>query len=190
MIKASGDGLQPSPQYMSKVSRKAMRQNDNARVFRAWRAVTEALIAKRLTVSTMESCTGGLIASLITDTEGASDVLRGAFVTYCNEAKVMQGVPAQTIKTCGVYSPETAAAMARACRAAYGADLGIGVTGTLGRLDPDNRDSVRGQVFFALCDAQDAAAHALVLPPLPDRRACKLYVAERIAEALLEKIGP
>jgi nicotinamide mononucleotide (NMN) deamidase PncC len=50
------------------------------------------LIKKHLTVSTMESATSGQIASLITDTEGSSAVLKGAFITYCNEAKIMQGL--------------------------------------------------------------------------------------------------
>ena len=86
--------------------------------------LTLGLIRRGLTITTMESCTSGQIASLITDTEGSSAVLKGAFVTYSNEAKIMQGVPAAIIGTYGVYSAETAAAMAEACRAVYGADIG------------------------------------------------------------------
>ena len=92
--------------------------------------LTLALIARNLSVTTMESCTAGQIASLITDTEGASAILKGAFVTYSNEAKIRQGVPAEVIEKYGVYSAETAAAMAEACRRAFRADLGIGVTGS------------------------------------------------------------
>ena len=77
-----------------------------------YRLLTKKLIEKKLTITTMESATGGQIASLITDTEGSSSVLKGAFVTYCNEAKIMQGVPAETIKRYSVYSKETASAMA------------------------------------------------------------------------------
>ena len=55
--------------------------------------------------------------------------MKGAFVTYSNEAKIRQGVPAQTISRYSVYSRETAAEMAKACAEAYGADIGIGVTG-------------------------------------------------------------
>ena len=79
---------------------------------RLYRALTLKLIERGLTVSTMESCTGGLVASLITDTEGASSVFPGAFVTYCNDAKVAAGVPKSVIDAFGVYSPQTAAAMA------------------------------------------------------------------------------
>lgn len=54
-----------------------------------YRKLTRLLIFKGLTITTMESVTSGQIASLITDTEGSSAVLKGAFVTYCNEAKIM-----------------------------------------------------------------------------------------------------
>ena len=53
-----------------------------------YRALTLWLIEQKLTITTMESATAGQIASLITDTEGSSAVLKGAFVTYCNESKI------------------------------------------------------------------------------------------------------
>ena len=53
-----------------------------------YRRLTKLLIEKKMTITTMESATSGQIASLITDTEGSSAVLKGAFVTYCNEAKL------------------------------------------------------------------------------------------------------
>ena len=52
-----------------------------------YRKLTKLLIERGMTITTMESATSGQIASLITDTEGSSAVLKGAFVTYCNEAK-------------------------------------------------------------------------------------------------------
>ena len=103
-----------------------------------YRNLTQLLISRHLTITTMESATSGQIASLITDTEGSSAVLKGAFVTYCNEAKIMQGVPAEIIDEYTVYSKETAGAMAKACRKAYNANIGIGVTGTMGNVDPAN----------------------------------------------------
>ena len=54
-----------------------------------YRSLTKQLIQKNMTISTMESATAGQIVSLITDTEGASAIIKGAFVTYCNEAKIM-----------------------------------------------------------------------------------------------------
>ena len=157
---------------------------DEAVVRGAWRAITEALIARRLSISTMESCTGGQIASLITDTEGASAVMKGAFVTYSNEAKLRQGVPRETIETHGVYSSETAAAMAMACAGQYGADIGIGVTGTMANVDPANADSVPGAVYIALLYRGELHSLQLSLGPQPSRCAAKLAIAGAIADGL------
>ena len=100
--------------------------------------LTKLLIEKNMTITTMESATSGQIASLITDTEGSSAILKGAFITYCNEAKIMQGVPAEILDKYTVYSKETAEAMAKACAKTYNANIGIGVTGTMGNIDPAN----------------------------------------------------
>ena len=122
-----------------------------------YRALTELLIEKKLTITTMESATSGQIASLITDTEGSSAVLKGAFITYSNEAKIQQGVPAEIIDRYSVYSTQTAEAMAIACMRAYHADIGIGVTGTMGNVDPANPEaSVPGQVYFAIAVRRSA----------------------------------
>ena len=76
-------------------------------------AVIKKLIAGRKTISTMESCTSGLIASMITDTEGASAIFPGGYVTYMNETKVFIGVEEAVIRQYGVYSKECARAMAQ-----------------------------------------------------------------------------
>ena len=70
---------------------------DENKIREDYKKLTKYLISKQLTVTTMESATSGLIASLITDTEGASAVFKGSFVTYSNEAKIKQGVPAEII---------------------------------------------------------------------------------------------
>ena len=97
--------------------------------------IVRKLIDRNLTISTMESCTGGLISSTITDHEGASNILKGAFVTYSNEAKILQGVPEEIINNFGVYSYETAINMAIACQKTYKSNIGIGITGTTGNVD-------------------------------------------------------
>lgn len=166
-----------------------------------YRALTEFLIEKELTITTMESATSGQIASLITDTEGSSAVLKGAFITYSNEAKIQQGVPAEIIEKYTVYSRETAEAMALACMKAYGADIGIGVTGTMGNADPANPEaSVPGQVYFAIgmnnAGGSNAAAGSslevesfyLELEPQPSRLAYKLAVAEEVYRELARKL--
>ena len=108
------------------------------------------LIKNNISITTMESCTAGQIASLLTDTSGSSAIIKGAFVTYSNEAKIRLGVSGETIDEYGVYSKETAAEMARACREFYDADTGIGVTGTFGNVDPENKDSVLGEMYFVI----------------------------------------
>lgn len=112
--------------------------------------IVKYLIEHGISISTMESCTSGLLASAITDCEGSSAIFKGAFVTYSNEAKVMQGVPAELIEEYGVYSQEVAEGMAQACRKAYRAEIGVGVTGTTGNIDPENADSVPGEIFYTI----------------------------------------
>ena len=168
-----------------------------------YRRLTKLLIDRKYTITTMESATSGQIASLITDTEGSSAVLKGAFITYSNEAKILQGVPAETIEKYTVYSRETAEAMAAACMKAYGARIGIGVTGTMGNVDPANPDaSVPGQVYFAIgmdngicgrdgttSDQPVIESFHLELAPQPSRLMYKLAVAEEVYKVLIAKLA-
>ena len=165
------------------------KQYDENRTREMYERITRTLIQKGLTITTMESATSGQIASLITDTEGSSAVLKGAFVTYCNEAKIMQGVPADVLEKYTVYSRETAAAMAKACRGTYGADIGIGVTGTMGNTDPANPDaSVPGQVYFAIDFQGKTESFFVELPMQPTRLAYKLAVSWEIGEMLEKRL--
>lgn len=151
-----------------------------------YKRITETLISRKITISTMESCTSGLIACLITNTEGASNVMRGAFVAYCNEAKLMCGVPADTIKQFGVYSNETASDMAEAAREHFATDIGIGVTGTFGNVDEHNSDSVTGRVYYAISFKDDVYEYELTLEKGLSRREYKNIVAEDIADELIK----
>lgn len=138
----------------------------------------------------MESATSGQIASLITDTEGASAILKGAFITYCNEAKIMQGVPAEILDKYTVYSKETAEAMAKACAKTYNANIGIGVTGTMGNIDPANSDaSVPGRVYFAIVTDGKVESYYVELEPQPTRLAYKLAVAKKSLRCTYETAG-
>jgi nicotinamide-nucleotide amidase len=101
-------------------------------VRRAERLVAAAR-AKRLRLATAESCTGGLIASLLTEISGSSDVVERGFVTYSNEAKrEMLGVPAEAIARHGAVSPEIARAMAEGALAHSAADIAVSVSGVAG----------------------------------------------------------
>jgi len=95
-------------------------------------AIGAMLRDRGLTLATMESSTGGLLASTITDVDGASDYFRGGYVSYATEMKVALGVSRELIEQHGVISSEVACDMARAARENLGADYGIGVTGITG----------------------------------------------------------
>lgn len=152
--------------------------------------ITEELIRQRKTITTMESMTAGMIASLLTDTEGSSAVLKGAFVTYSNETKVRQGVPAETIWRYSVYSTKTAEAMASACREQYEADIGIGVTGTAGNPDPANpENSCPGVVYFAIADRKEVVSFRRNIPVQQNRFGYKEAVSRMVAEELLKKLS-
>lgn len=151
--------------------------------------ITKTLIEKKLYITTMESCTAGLISSLITDTEGSSMVLKGAFVTYSNEAKIMQNVPAAVIDKYGVYSKETAAEMAKACKNTYAADIGIGVTGTMGNVDPCNNDSIPGEIYYAIAYKDTVSTYHVCIEPQANRYRYKLSVADNIADKILELLA-
>lgn len=86
-----------------------------------------------LTIATAESCTGGLIAGLLTDIAGSSTVVDRGYVTYSNQAKMdLLGVPATTLQTYGAVSRETALAMAHGALYRSGASLSVAVTGIAG----------------------------------------------------------
>ncbi len=146
--------------------------------------IVEQLIEKQLTIALMESCTGGYLASLITDVEGASGIFYGSCVTYCNEEKIRQGVRIEVINTYGVYSEETARAMATASRTFYCTDIGIGVTGTLGRKDPENEDSLRGEIYFAVDWKGNLRSQRFWVENTENRREAKEEVAEAIGHLM------
>lgn len=154
-----------------------------------YKKLTLILIEKHLSISTMESATSGQVASLITDTEGASAVFRGSLVTYSNEMKIRMGVPAEIIDRYSVYSKETAIEMARVCMATFGTDIGIGITGTMGNVDPENAiSSIPGQVYFAIVYGNAIQAYYVEIPARETRLDYKLAVAEEIYNELMKKI--
>lgn len=97
----------------------------------------EFLIDNNLTITTAESCTGGMISSTLVDIDGASNVLHEAHVTYANEAKVKYlEVSEQTIIDKGVVSYEVAKQMAYGSSKLAHADVAISVTGYAGSNNP------------------------------------------------------
>lgn len=96
-------------------------------------AVAELLKKQGKTIAAAESCTGGLIAKLLTDIPGSSDYFLGGFVTYSNQLKEdILKIPKEMMIDFGAVSEETASAMATGCRDITGADISISTTGISG----------------------------------------------------------
>ena len=112
--------------------------------------VGRELASRGLKIAVAESCTGGLIAKLITDTAGASEYFTNGWVTYSNKAKTEQlGVDKSIIEEFGAVSEEVAISMADGARARSGADIGVGVTGIAGPGGGSEQKPV-GTVFIAV----------------------------------------
>ena len=113
-------------------------------------ATARHLISAGLTLSLAESCTGGLIAKLLTDQPGASSFLDRSVVTYANSAKIdCLHVPAEILEQHGAVSEACAIAMARGVKSASLTDIGLAVTGIAGP-DGGTDDKPVGTVFLAM----------------------------------------
>ncbi|MEI7790206.1 MAG: CinA family protein [Alphaproteobacteria bacterium] len=127
------------------------------------RARAETLLAaaraKDLKIATAESCTGGLIAGLLTEIPGSSDALDRGFVTYSNQAKEeMLGVPGAMLRQHGAVSETVARAMAEGAIRNSTAQLSIAVTGIAGPGGGTDEKPV-GLVHIAAARAGEATLH-------------------------------
>lgn len=109
------------------------------------------LTENKMTITTAESCTGGMISSTIVNVPGASWVLNEAYVTYANEAKEkLVGVSYKTLEEFGAVSKETAYEMAEGAAKAANADCAIAVTGIAGP-DGGTEEKPVGTVYAGYC---------------------------------------
>lgn len=110
-----------------------------------------------LTLATAESCTGGLIASVLTDVEGRSHAFERGYVVYTDDAKAEElAVPTRLIDQNGAVSGPVARAMAEGALRRSGAGLAVAVTGFAGSAGPDDEP---GLVHFALAAAGAPTVH-------------------------------
>ena len=148
--------------------------------------IVELLIKKHKTIATMESCTGGFIASSITDIEGASEVLRFSAITYSNEYKIKLGVSAKTIDAYSVYSMNVAREMAKNISEFAQSDYGIGITGKINRKDENNLFGDDNKIFYSIYDKENDKFYDYTLTAIDDTRFNnKVMIKNEIAESLL-----
>lgn len=119
------------------------------------------LLEKKMTITTVESCTGGMVASKIVNVSGASAVFNEGFITYANQAKeTYAGVLKETLEAYGAVSNQVAMEMAEGIAQKTGADVAISVTGVAGPFGGTNEKPVGlvyigcfvlGKIFFEEC---------------------------------------
>ncbi|MEW6225991.1 MAG: nicotinamide-nucleotide amidohydrolase family protein [Chloroflexota bacterium] len=144
-----------------------------------------ACIARGLSVATAESCTGGLVAHLLTEVPGSSACLRGGIVAYADEVKrSLLDVPAAVLAAHGAVSAQVAVAMAEGVRARLGTDLAVAVTGVAG---PDGGSEAKpvGLVYVAVAGGGPTTVRRFLWPG--DRSANKRDSARAALELLLER---
>lgn len=114
--------------------------------------VIQKLTKLNKTISTMESCTGGFLASSITNIEGSSAVFKFGAVTYSNEYKIKMGVSKDIIDTYSVYSKETSNEMSKCICNFANSNYGVGITGKLNKTDPNNKIGYDNIIYISIYD--------------------------------------
>lgn len=147
--------------------------------------LSEALTTQGKTLVAAESCTGGLLASSLTDIAGSSRWFEGAFVTYRRAAKqAFLGVDAKTLERWGEVSEPTAKAMAEGALKGSSADLSVAITGIAG---PGGGEvtTPTGTVWIAWACRADELVHTARFRFSGDRRAVRKLAAVKAVWGLL-----
>ncbi len=143
-----------------------------------------------LTLATAESCTGGLLSERITSIAGASSVLSLGVCSYTEQQKMcLLGVPAELLKSKGVYSKECAVAMARGVKRLADSKIGIGITGIAGPSGATETDPV-GCVYIAVTDGKrDLVERCVFGSQKPDRAQIRFHAASRALAMAMQFCG-
>lgn len=148
--------------------------------------IVELLIKLNKKIATMESCTGGFIASSITDIEGSSSILNFSAVTYSNEYKIKLGVNETTIEEYSVYSMNVAREMAKSISDFALSDYGIGITGKINRRDENNLFGDDNKIFYSIYDKENDKFYDYSLTAINDTRFNnKVMIKNDISKSLL-----
>ena len=145
--------------------------------------VGRLLMSRRRTIALAESCSGGLVSTLLTDVPGSSEYFLGSVVSYANEAKErLLGVSAETLRAHGAVSAAAAEEMARGARERFDSDLAIAITGIAGP-DGGTPEKPVGTVFFAIA-ARDGGVTGKKRQLLGDRAVIRRTSALHALEML------
>ena len=145
------------------------------------------LKSKNQTISCMESCTGGLLASELTNINGSSDVFKLGLVTYSNEYKEYFGVSKQTIEKYTVYSNEVSKEMAKRISEIAKSDFGIGITGQLGTKDLNNNSNKINTVYISIYSKENDKYYNYIIDAKGEKKfQKKCFVINYIKEKLYE----
>jgi PncC family amidohydrolase len=139
-----------------------------------------------LTVGTAESCTGGLIAKLLTDIAGASEFFLGGVVTYSNEVKAaLLGVRREELEAHGAVSAQVAVAMAAGVRSSIGVDVAVAVTGIAGPAGGSKAKPL-GLTYVSVVDREGAYVRRFVFAG--DRSSNRESAASAALALLVERL--
>ncbi len=149
-------------------------------------ALKHLCLTKSITIATAESCTGGLLATIFTESPGSSAFYVGGVCAYSNWVKTeLLGVEAATIERHGAVSKETALAMATRVQSITGAKIGVAVTGIAGP-DGGTADKPVGTVWWSLKGCHEARAKTVKLSG--NRSQVRAQTAERILKDLVQEL--
>ncbi|MEO5703911.1 MAG: nicotinamide-nucleotide amidohydrolase family protein [Candidatus Limnocylindrales bacterium] len=142
-------------------------------------------LGRKLTVAVAESCTGGLLASMITEVPGSSGYFLGGVVSYADSAKAaLLGVPEAMLAAHGAVSAQVAVAMSTGARTRFGADLSVAITGVAG---PDGGSEAKpvGLTYIGLAAAGTSEVRRLMFGS--DRGSNREAAAHAALEWLIER---
>jgi nicotinamide-nucleotide amidase len=147
----------------------------------------EVLTVRGMTLAVAESCTGGLLASRITDIPGSSVYFRGGVIAYQNDVKErLLAVPASILSRYGAVSAETATAMATGCKDLLASDIAVAITGIAGP-GGGNAEKPVGMVYIAVATAEGVRCRRFVWDE--DRLANKERSADAAFKLILDRLG-
>lgn len=161
--------------------------DDLAALINLARVIQADMAERGLTLTSAESCTGGLIGHVITELPGSSDYYLGGVVSYSDAIKQSDlGVDAHTLATHGAVSAQACVAMAEGARRRYGSSLAVSVTGVAG---PGGGSAAKpvGLTYVGVADEQGHDVRRFTWPG--ERHENKVSSARAALELVLERLG-